>query len=135
MRRGRFLLFLLTVSVFAQTHAKAPIDEARRVALTGTVHPLTRGPIDLGPVEPSLQMGPIVVLLKRSPEQQAAIERLLEEQRNPGSLNFHKWLTPEQYANRFGLVEDDISSIRSWIESHGLTIDHAARGRNWMGFS
>jgi uncharacterized protein (TIGR03437 family) len=32
-------------------------------------------------------------------------------------------------------VEEDMSTVRSWIESHGLTIDYSARGRNWIGFS
>ncbi len=74
-------------------------------------------------------------MLKRAPEQQAAIEKLLEAQGNSSSPDFHKWLTPEQYGDRFGLGEDDMSTIRSWIESHGLTIDYSGRGRNWIGFS
>ena len=89
----------------------------------------------MGPVEPSRRMGPLIVLLKRSGEQQAAVERLLEDQRDPASPNFHKWLTPEQYADQFGLRGDDLSAVRQWIESHGLSIDHAARGGNWIGFS
>ena len=28
-----------------------------------------------------------------------------------------------------------MSTLRSWIESHGLTVDHSARGQNWIGFS
>ncbi len=136
MRGNRYLLLLLTVSAFAQTaRISSRIDESRRVALPRTVPPRTRAAIDLGPVEPGRQIGPVVVLLKRSPEQQTAIERLLAEQRDPASPNFHKWLTPEQYADRFGLLQEDLSTVRSWIESHGLAIDHSARGRNWIGFS
>jgi len=136
VRRTLFAFLLLSVSAAAQTvRVIAPIDESQRVTLKGTVHPETRTGVDLGPVEPSRKIAPMVVLLKRSPEQQAAIESFLEEQRNPGSPNFHKWLTPEQYAERFGLAEDDMSTLRSWIESHGLTIDHSGRGRNWIGFS
>jgi len=136
VRKTLFALLLLSVSAAAQTvRVTAPIDESRRVTLKGTVHPGTRTAVDLGPIEPSRKIAPMVVLLRRSSEQQAAIENFLEEQRDPGSPNFHKWLTPEQYAERFGLVEDDMSTIRSWIESHGLTIDHSAHGRNWIGFS
>jgi uncharacterized protein (TIGR03437 family) len=136
MRGARFLFFLLTISAAAQTvRLTGPMDESRRVALRGTVNPRTRWAVDLGPVDPSRSIGPLIVLLKRSPEQQAAIDKLLDAQRDPGSPDFHKWLTPEQYADRFGLVENDMSTLRSWIESHGLTIDHSARGRNWIGFS
>jgi len=112
-----------------------PIDESRRVILPSTIHPRTRAAQDMGPVDPSRKIGPVMVLLKRSNEQQAALEKLLNDQRDPSSTNFRKWLTPEQYADRFGLVDDDLSSIRQWVESHGLSIDRAARGRNWIGFS
>ena len=131
-----FFVILLTISIKAQTaRLSGPIDETHRMALPGTVHPDTRTAVDLGPVEPSRMLGPLAVLLKRTPEQQAAIEKLLREQRDPGSPNFHKWLTPEQYAERFGLLEGDMSALRRWMESHGLTIDHSGRGRNWIGFS
>jgi subtilase family serine protease len=112
-----------------------PIDENRRVVLPGTVHPRARTQFDMGPLDPSRRIGPLIVLLKRSSERQAAVEKLLEDQRDPASPNFHKWLTPEQYADQFGLGDDVLSAVRQWIESHGLTIDHAARGRNWIGFS
>src|SRR5580698_3894764 len=136
MRGTRFLFSLLTISAAAQTvRLTSPIDESHRLALQRTVNPRTRSAVDLGPVEPSRKIGPMIVLLKRSPEQQAAIDKLLASQRDPGSPDFHKWLAPEQYADQFGLVEDDMSTVRSWIESHGLTIDHSARGRNWIGFS
>jgi subtilase family serine protease len=136
MRTVPLLLFLLTASAAGQTvRLTAPIDETRRVILKGTIHPRTRTAVDLGPVEPSRKISPVAVLLKRSAEQQAGLAKLLEAQRNLGSPSFHRWLTSEQYADRFGMAEEDISTIRSWIESHGLTVDHSARGRNWIGFS
>jgi uncharacterized protein (TIGR03437 family) len=130
------LLFLFGGVVRAQERRiSGPIDESRRVILPGTIPPKARTGFDLGPVEPSRKIGPMVVLLTRSSEQQAAVEKLLEDQRDPSSPNFHKWLTPEQYADQFGLRGDDLSAVRQWIESHGLSIDHAARGGNWIGFS
>lgn len=60
---------------------------------------------------------------------------LLEFQRDRASASFHQWLSPEQYADRFGLAEEDMATVRGWLQSHGLTIDHSARGRNWIGFS
>jgi uncharacterized protein (TIGR03437 family) len=136
VRRTLFVVFLFAISAAAQTvRITGPIDEGRRITLRGTVSPRTRGALDLGPVEPSRKIAPVIVLLKRTPEQRAAIEKLLEEQRDPASPDFHKWLTPEQYANRFGLGDSDMSATRLWLQSHGLHIDHAARGRNWIGFS
>jgi len=135
--RGSYLVFFLVVfSAAAQTiRLRGPVDESRRITLQGSVHSRTRLAIDLGRAEPSHRIAPVIVLLKLAPEQQVAMQKLLEEQRDPQSPRFHKWLTPEQYADRFGLAEEDMSTIRAWIKLHGLTIDYSGRGRNWIGFS
>jgi len=39
--------------------------------------------------------------------QQAALEQLLKEQQDPASPNYHNWLTPETYADRFGASAAD----------------------------
>ena len=28
-----------------------------------------------------------------------------------------------------------MATVLGWLQSHGLTIDHSALGRNWIGFS
>src|SRR6185312_1520526 len=47
----------------------------------------------------------------------------------------HRWLTPEEYADRFGLSGPDESRLVSWLTAQGLTIDERGRGRNWIAFS
>ena len=96
MKRVLVPILLAVVSIEAQTiRLTEPIDEDRRAVLKGSGNYRMRGSVDLGPVEPSRKIGPVVVLLKRSPEQQAEIGSLLEAQRDPGLPTFHKWLTPE----------------------------------------
>jgi uncharacterized protein (TIGR03437 family) len=63
------------------------------------------------------------------------LQQLLEEQQNPSSPNYHKWLTPEQYADRFGVTQTDIDKITAWLTSQGFTVNSVARGRTWMTFS
>ncbi|MBV8050035.1 MAG: Ig-like domain repeat protein, partial [Acidobacteriaceae bacterium] len=53
----------------------------------------------------------------------------------PASRNYHKWLTPEQYAARFGLSSNDVGTISAWLRSQGFEIVQIARGRNWIAFS
>jgi len=36
---------------------------------------------------------------------------MLADQQNPSSPQFHKWLTPEEYGDRFGLSAGDHSKI------------------------
>ena len=111
------------------------IDRARSVTLHGHVHPLATPSNDDGPVEPSFAVTGTTLHLKPSASQQRALEQLLEEQRNPASPNFRKWLTPEEYADRFGVSRGDIARIDAWLESQGFTTGHVARGRSWVVFS
>ncbi len=74
-------------------------------------------------------------MLQASRDQQAALEKLLRDQQDPNSPNYHKWLTPEEYGDRFGFSPADIAKIVSWLQSEGLTIEEVARGRNWIAFS
>ncbi|MGA8090251.1 MAG: Ig-like domain repeat protein [Terracidiphilus sp.] len=61
------------------------------------------------------------MLLCRSPEQEAALNSLLESQQNPSSPQFHQWLTPEQVGQQFGPAKEDIQAVSDWLASHGFT--------------
>ena len=86
----------------------------------------------LGPCAIFEKLGYVTMHLAPSPAQQADLEKLLEEQRDPASPNYHKWLMPEQFAGRFGVSQSDIAKIAQWLESEGLKVESQARGRNWM---
>lgn len=111
------------------------IDDTRKVVLKGSVHPKAQSRYDQGPVDPSLKIGYVTLMLKPSASQQAQLERLLEEEQDRSSPNYHQWLTPEQFANRFSLSQTDYTAVVGWIESHGLHVENVAHARNWVAFS
>jgi subtilase family serine protease len=90
---------------------------------------------DMGPVEGSLKLENISLTFKLTQSQQAALTALLDQLQNPASPNFHKWLTPEQYADRFGLSQNDINQVAAWLEAQGFTVTQTARSRTWVSFS
>src|SRR5262249_24934535 len=59
----------------------------------------------------------------------------LKDQQDPSSRNYQLWLTPEEFADRFGLSADDINKVTSWLQSHGFKIEEIARSRTWIAFS
>ena len=73
--------------------------------------------------------------MKRSAAQQTDVQHASTQQQDPTSPNYHKWLTPDQYADRFGVSSSDMSKITEWLSSQGFTVGHAARARNWISFS
>src|SRR5437868_6768881 len=140
MKLTRLLLPALSLSLLPTLLAqpnrvKARVDPGRMVALKGSTHPRALPENDEGPADPATRMSLMTVTLKQTPEQQRDLEQLLEEQRDPESPNYHKWLTPEEFADRFGSSRDDIDQIVGWLESQGLSVDNIARSRNWVVFS
>jgi subtilase family serine protease len=75
------------------------------------------------------------IAFRLSPAQQADMGLLLHEQQDRTSPNYHKWLTPEQYAARFGMTSADLAKVTAWLQSQGLTIDSISRNRNEINFS
>ena len=53
---------------------------------------------------------------------QEALERLLREVSDPESPNYRKYLTSEQFVERFGPTEGDYGAVIAFAESHGLTV-------------
>jgi len=131
------VLLLSAVSAWAAQPDRitAPIDNSQTVVLKGSVHPKAQPQFDQGPVDPAWQLGHITLEITPSPSQQAALDQLLAEQQDSTSPNYHQWLTPEQYADRFGLSRSDVSRITAWLKSQGFAIVQVARGRNWIAFS
>ena len=112
-----------------------PIDNASAVPLQGNVRPMFRPENDLGPVEDSLRIENMSIMFKLTDSQQADLTALLDELQNPQSPNFHQWLTPQDFADRFGLSPGDIKRVVDWLQVQGFQINQPTRSRSWVSFS
>ena len=114
-------------TVYAQrSRLSGPLDNNRRITLAGRVPARARRGIDLGRVAGSFQLPSVTLYLKPS----ADLTTLVRDQQDPSSPQYHKWLTPEQYADAFGTSQADIDQIKAWLQSQGLTVLEVARGRD-----
>jgi hypothetical protein len=111
-----------------------PVDEAQLTVLRGNTHPLARREFDLGTAPASLPLQRMLLVLKRSPEQEHALRTLLDDQQDKGSPNYHKWLTPEQFGRQFGPTDLDLQTITGWLQSHGFQVG-STKGRTVLEFS
>jgi subtilase family serine protease len=118
-----------------QDRISAAIDGRHSVVVRGSVTPLAQAKYDLGAVDADFQLGNITLMLRPSAAQQAALDELLAEQQDPASPNYHKWLTPEAYADRFGASAADLDKIAGWLGSQGFSVRYTARGRDYVSFS
>src|SRR4029077_18316163 len=109
------------------------IDSSQMVALGNHVPPIARPQDDRGPVQLSRQLN-VTMLFTPSDAQRKALLKLLTEQQNPKSANYHKWLTSDQYGEHFGLSQGDIERIKDWLTGQGLKITYVAHGRDFVSF-
>ena len=114
--------------------AKA-IDSANVATVRGTAHPLAHSRFDQGRLSPAHQLSGVTLTFRLSAAQQADMDRLLSEQQDRSSPSYHKWLTPEQYASRFGMTQNDLAKVTSWLQSQGLSVDGVSRSRTEISFS
>jgi uncharacterized protein (TIGR03437 family) len=99
------------------------------------VHPLAQPRYDQGPVEATFRLSYVQVMFQQTAAQREGLNQLLAAQRDPSSPSYHNWLTPEQYADRFGLSMGDLARVAAWLRSAGFTVEYTARGRDWIAFS
>ena len=129
-----FALFSLILSnrAFAQQkyipqRVNEPVDDSRRVVLKGNVHPMARSQYDVGAAPSDLPMERMLLVLKRSPEQQTALSKLLDDQQDKSSPSYHKWMTPDQFGQQFGPADSDIQAVTSWLQLHGLQVSRVTK--------
>jgi subtilase family serine protease len=103
--------------------------------LRGNVHPLPVSAVDEGQVEGSFPLPRISIHFSLTTAQQADLDALLRAQRDRSSPQYRKWLTPEQYADRFGVSRKDLARITSWLERMGFSDIQPARSRTFVTMS
>src|ERR1700730_4527921 len=137
-------LTLFTVCCNAQTTptpAQAPsriptaIDDNNRIQLPGNVHPLARLAFDRGPAADAQGLHRMLLLLRRSPEQESSLLHLLDDQQSKFSPNYQRWLTPDAFGKQFGVTDSDLQTITQWLSSQGFVDIKVGPGRTAVEFS
>jgi MYXO-CTERM domain-containing protein len=104
------------------------------VQLTGSLHPLARPGAEVGRMDPGVRLT-LSLLLQMSPAQKAASARILADLQDAGSPMYHRWLTPEDYAARFGASKPDLARATEWLQSQGLSVEGPSRMATRLSFS
>jgi subtilase family serine protease len=120
---------------FVPSRVTEHVDEMSRVTLRGNTYPMARKEFDQGLVEASKPMERIMMVLKRSPEQDAALAAFDERLYDPNSSDFHHWMHAEEFGKTYGPSDADIATVTGWLESHGFQIYDVSKGRVSIQFS
>ena len=134
--------FFLTVGVSLLAFPQAKpinrisqaIDDRETVVLRGNVKPLLQAATDQGRMDGGTPLT-ISMVFKKTAAQEADLEKLLAELQDRSSPNYHKWLTPQQFADRFGMSPSDIATVSNWLQSQGFKVERVANSRTQVWFS
>src|SRR6185312_10055179 len=106
------------------------VNDNVRLQAAGGVPALVRRSTDLGALPPEQAVRRLVLVLRRGPAQEGALRLLLREQLNRNSPQFHRWLSPSEFGEKFGVGDADTAVISRWLGAHGLKIDRLSQGRD-----
>jgi Pro-kumamolisin, activation domain/Bacterial Ig-like domain (group 3)/Putative binding domain, N-terminal len=123
------------VPILWQLFAASSVFGQQDRVLAGTRNRNAKIENDRGPLNASRVIGGMSLIFNRTAAQAADLARLLEEQQDPNSPNYHAWLTGDQYADRFGLTPAEFARVVAWLEAEGLRVDYVSRSRTWVMFS
>lgn len=144
VRKGCRLAFSCAICMFFAVPARAQqtaarittsIDDAERITIQGTRPPMAKAEADAGRLPSGTQLQGLKIAFGRTAVQEADLEALISAQHDPASPLYHQWLTPDEFATRFGVADADIAQVRSWLEQRGFTVEDSICAKTCIRFS
>jgi hypothetical protein len=138
------LSLFLSVSIFSQAQTAGSstralitqsVDEGKLIRLSGNTRPEATAGNDRGPVADSMLMDHMLLQLRRPPELEKSLDDFISQLHDPSSQFYHRWITADEFGNRFGLADSDIAKITQWLQSHGFKINVVYPNRTLIDFS
>jgi hypothetical protein len=130
-----YLLAIPTVALPASPdRITGSINTSRAFLLQGNVPQQTRALVDRGALDPTAKISGMKLMLAPTVAQTVDLAELIEQQQDPASPDYHRWLTPEEFGDRFGSSAGDLDKLTAWLTSQGFIVRQVARARNWISF-
>lgn len=134
--------FVATMSLVPSMLAQVPahrlsssFNASSSVELPNTFNHRTASATDIGHLDSSTKLGHMTLVLKPTASQDTALTQLLADQQNPSSAQYHKWLSPTEFGQRFGVSDADLSVLKQWLQSAGFQVESVPESRNAIVFS
>ena len=115
-RVGRALLFALVFS-----HASISSALAQRQTLSGHV-PQPVKDLNLQPVAPLSATQHLYLAIGLPSRDEPGLKTFVQQVYDPASPLYHQYLTPEQFAERFGPTEQDYEAVIAFAKANGFQV-------------
>ena len=91
--------------------------------------------VDKGAVADDKVLEHLHLVLKRSAARQAALDKLVEDQLDKSSPDYHKWLSPADFGAKYGPAESDVEKTVSWLTAAGFKVESVSSDRMKIEFT
>jgi len=108
---------LIVLTLPASAGAVAAGSASAGVAAVGAAPSLPAGARIVGSVAASTPLHVTVTLQPRDP---VALQAFADQVSTPGSPLFRDYITPAEFAQRFGATPDQVQAVQSSLQAHGL---------------
>lgn len=117
MRRNRKIGLVVLTCAWLLVSMGISIAE-EMVPIAGN-HPAGIVGAPTGQIAPDRMLTMTITLKLRDPE---GLNRLLAEQQDPNSPNYHRWITPQEFSARFGSDPAQFKAVRGWLITQDFEI-------------
>jgi pro-kumamolisin-like protein/Big-like domain-containing protein len=137
------MLAALSQPVFATVHTTAHpeariaggIDNSQRTVIHGHVPRVIGSSTDLGRLPADTPMRHMMLVLKPTFEQDNELRKVINQQQDKRTANYHQWATPEEFGEKFGAHDSDIAQIKNWLASQGFSVELVGKNKRIIQFS
>jgi subtilase family serine protease len=78
---------------------------------------------------------PLAMRLTMALRNRDELAKLLADQQDPASPQYHRWLTPDAFASRFGPTDADVARVTQWLKKKGFTVNSADASTREVSFT
>ena len=129
------LMMAAVPAAMGQARITSAIQSSDRVQVAGTTPALLANSVETGRVPGSQNLGRMLLMLAPTADQDLAAKNLVSALHDASSPSFHKWLTPAQFGQQFGVADSDAAQVQQWLQSQGFTVHEVSQSRRFIVFS
>ena len=90
---------------------------------------------DIVGAAPASPSNPLAMRLTLALRNRADLSRLLAAQQDPSSVDYHRWLTPDEFTARFGPTAADLARVARFLTQKGFTVTSADASTREVNFT
>jgi subtilase family serine protease len=120
----------LIAAALGVAHAQSGASPMMALAGNHPIEATTSAPIGRAAASRQLTMQVTLALRDR-----AGLERLIEEQQDLASPNYHRWLTPAEFTARFGPTPQDLEAVAQWLRAEGFQVTGSSLDERYVRFT